>query len=575
MKQVGSMPLRVQAWRARLVLALLLLWLLALLGRAAFLQGWNNEFLRQKGDARYSRVIEISATRGMITDRWGEPLAISTPVESVCAIADEVEMAPAMRAKLARALDMDEKELHQKLAKRQGFVYLKRQLPPEVAAGVMSLKIPGVFLQREYRRYYPAGEVMAHVLGFTGADDIGQEGVELAYQDWLVGTPGSKRVIKDNHGDIIEDVESIKAPHQGHDLELSIDRKIQYLAYRELKTAVEQNRAKAGSIVVLDAKTGEVLAMANQPSYNPNNRIDLTGSKTRNRAITDLYEPGSTMKPFAVGTALEIGLVTPDTVIQTAPGTLQIGPATIHDAEREGALTVTQVIQKSSNVGVSKIILQIKPEVYWNYLRASGFGSTPGLNFPGEATGKVRPYKTWRPIEEATMAFGHGISVSLLQMARAYMVFTNNGEIKPVTLVKDRAAVPGKRVFSAEVANEVKSMLEKVVLPGGTALRAQVPSYRVAGKTGTAHKVDPSGGYSKDKYIASFIGFAPASNPRLIVAVMIDEPSAGQYYGGQVAAPVFSRVMGSALRMMGVPPDAPVNNVVLPSDGAVEVPESF
>lgn len=575
MRQVGSMPLRVQSWRVRLVVGLLLLWLLALLGRAVFLQGLNNEFLRQKGDARYSRIIEISATRGMITDRWGEPLAISTPVEAVCAIADEVPIAPAMQEKLAAALGMQLKDVRRKLLGRQGFVYLKRQLPPEVAAEVMALKIPGVFLQREYRRYYPAGEVVAHVLGFSGADDIGQEGVELAYQDWLVGKPGSKRVIKDNRGDIIEDVESIRSPRQGNDLTLSIDRKIQYLAYRELKRAVETHHAKAGSVVVLDAKSGEILALANLPAYNPNNRVGLSGAKTRNRAITDLYEPGSTLKPFAVATAMEIGKITADTVIQTAPGRLSIGPATIRDAHPGGAMTVEQVIQKSSNVGVAKIILQVPAQVYWNHLRAAGFGSAPGLNFPGEAAGKVRNYKTWRPIEQATMAYGHGISVSVLQMARAYMVFANDGEIRTVSLIKDKGAASGKMVFSPEVANRVKAMMEKVVLPGGTALRAQVPGYRVAGKTGTAHKVEPHGGYAPDKYIASFVGLAPASSPKLIVAVMIDEPSNGQYYGGAVAAPVFSSVMGGSLRMLGVPPDAPVNNVILPSDGAQEVPESI
>lgn len=566
----ATLPVRLSSWRARLLLGLLLLWFLALIGRALYLQGLNDDFLQRKGDARYSRVIELSAHRGMITDRWGEPLAISTPVESVAASPQDVEVGSAKLQQLARYLDMPASEIKGRLAESgREFVYLKRQLPPELAAKVMALDIPGIFLQREYRRYYPAGEVTAHVVGFTGVDDNGQEGLELAYQSWLAGKPGSRRVIKDARGHIVEDVESIKTPQEGRNLVLSIDRNIQYLAYRELKGEVEQSRAKAGSIVVLDAKTGEVLALANVPSYNPNNRDKLGGARTRNRAVTDTYEPGSTLKPFTVAAALEAGTVRPDTRIETAPGHMSIGKWTIHDAHPEGMLTVAQVIQVSSNVGAAKMALSLAPKYMWGVLNRAGFGSVPHSGFPGEASGRLRPYESWRPIEQATMAYGNGISVSLLQLARGYTIFADNGELMPVTFLKRDAPVAGRQVISPATALAVRKMLELVVEPGGTAPRAQIVGYRVAGKTGTAHKLDPSGRYSRTRYVASFVGMAPASDPRLIVAVMIDEPSGADYYGGEVAAPVFSRVMAGALRMMGIPPDAPMNKIVVPP-GKVE-----
>ena len=561
-----SAVMRLPAWRSRVLIVLLLLWFLGLVVRALYLQGWDNDFLRQKGDARYSRVIELTAHRGMITDRSGEPLAISTPVESVSASPRDVEITPEELRKLARLLDMSETEINGRLNETsRDFVYIKRQLPPETAARVVQLGIPGIFLQREYRRYYPAGEVVAHLLGYTGVDDNGQEGIELAYQNWLAGKAGSRRVIKDRLGHIVEDVEGIKAPQEGRDLALSVDRKIQYLAFRELKAAVLLHKAKAGAIVALDAKTGELLALANYPAYNPNNRINMGGGKSRNRAVTDIYEPGSTLKPFTIAAALEIGKVKPDTTIQTAPGTFSIGPATIHDAHPEGLLTVAQVIQKSSNVGAAKIALSLQPEYMWETLDRMGFGKPPHAGFPGEASGKLRPYKTWQPIEQATMAYGHGISVSLLQLARAYTVFANDGELLPVSLLKLDVPPVGQRVISAQNAQAVRRMLEMVVEPGGTAPRAQVMGYRVAGKTGTAHK-EEDGHYSADHYIGSFVGMAPASDPRLIIAVMIDQPSDGQYYGGTVAAPVFSQVMAGALRLLSVPPDAPANQIKVPAN---------
>lgn len=548
--------------RSRVLAAAILLGLVGLAGRAAYLQGMHKGFLQQKGESRYSRVVEISAHRGMITDRHGEPLAISTPVESVWASPQDMEITTSQIKKLAEIIGMNSAEIQKKIeGPQRDFVYLKRHLPPEIAARVVELNMPGVFLRREFRRYYPAGELTAHMLGFTDVDDNGQEGVELAWQDDLAGKPGSRRVIKDRKGRIVEDIESIRVPRPGRDIALSIDSKIQYLAYRELKQAVEASKSKAGGIVVLDAQTGEVLALANLPVYNPNNRGKIKSERARNRALTDVFEPGSTLKPFTVAAALEAGRISPDTIFQTAPGTLTIGKATIRDSHREGPLTVTQVIQKSSNVGSAKIALSLPPEALWEILSQSGFGVSTGSGFPGEVTGRLRPHKTWRPIEQATMSYGHGISVSLIQLARAYTLFSAEGELKPVSLLKLDAPTTGERVISRATALAVSRMLEMVVRPGGTAPRAQISGYRVAGKTGTAHKLEGNG-YAKDRYISTFVGYAPASNPRLIIAVMLDEPSAGQYFGGVVAAPVFSQVMAGALRILSVPHDAPSNNIV-------------
>jgi len=567
------LDVKLPAWRSRLLLAGLLLWFLALAGRAFYLQGLHNDFLQQKGESRYARAIELSATRGKIVDRHNEPLAISTPVESVAASPADVEATPDQVKRLARLLETDAQDLAKKLADtNRDFVYLKRQLPPEEAARVVALGIPGVFLQREYRRYYPAGEVTSHLIGFTDVDGKGQEALELAFEQQLAGQAGNRRVIRDRLGHIVEDVESIRKPQDGQTLALSIDAKIQYLAYRELKAAVATHRARAGGVVVLDAQTGEVLAMVNMPTYNPNNREKLDTKRTRNRAVTDLFEPGSTLKPFTAAAAIEAGTVSPETIIQTAPGSLTIGASTIHDAHPQGALTVAQVIQKSSNVGAAKMALGLKPETMWSLFNRVGFGTMPRSGFPGEVAGRLRAASTWRPIEQATMSYGHGLSLSLLQLARAYLIFATDGELRPATLVRSDVPTEATRIIAPETAQAVRRMLEMAVQPGGTAPRAQVAGYRVAGKTGTAHKLEGRG-YAADKYVSSFIGFAPASRPRLIVAVMIDEPSAGQYYGGAVAAPVFSQVMAGALRMLAIPPDAPVDNVVLPPPDAPEIKE--
>jgi cell division protein FtsI (penicillin-binding protein 3) len=552
--------------RAPLVFGGLLVLLLGLLGRSLYLQRIDNDFLQEQGSSRYSREIDVPAHRGRIVDRFGDPLAISTPVKAVWAWPDQVVATPDQLRALAAALEMTPAALNQKLAQGGDFVYVKKPVAPEVADRAAALKIKGVHDENEYWRYYPAGEVMSHVVGFTGDHDVGQEGLELAQQSWLGGKRGSRRVIINRRGEIVEDVKSIRAPQEGRDLALSIDSRLQYLAFREIKAAVDANKAHAGAVVMLDVKTGEVLALANWPSYNPNNRVRVTRDKMRNRALIDTFEPGSTLKPFTIAAALDAGKVRPGSIIDTAPGTLTIGRATIHDAHREGALTVEQVIQKSSNVGAAKIALSLPAETMWQTLSATGFGATPMTGFPGEVSGRLRPAKSWRPIEQATMAFGHGISVNLVQLARAYTVFATDGELKPVSLLKVDGAIAGRPVISADTARAVRRMLEMVVLPGGTAPKAQVAGYRVAGKTGTAHKLE--GHVYVDKYVSSFVGFAPASNPRLVIAIMIDEPAGGQYYGGTVAAPVFSSIMGAALRLLGVPPDAPIDNVVLPPDGA-------
>ncbi|MGB8599101.1 MAG: penicillin-binding protein 2 [Burkholderiales bacterium] len=553
-----ELRLRLEGWRAHVVMFGLLGLFVVLSGRAVFLQGMKQDFLQQKGEARYSRVMELPANRGMVKDRNGELLAISTPVESIWASPDDVEASPQQTEKLARLMGMTRSDVNKKLnTDDKNFVYLKRQIPKEDAAKIMALQIPGIFQTREYRRYYPLGAETSHLLGFTGADDNGQEGIELAQQKLLSGKSGSRRVIKDRKGQIIEDVETIKAPQPGHDLMLSIDERIQHAAHKELKNAVLRNKAKAGAIVVLDAKTGEVLALANLPDFNPNNREKLTAAQTRNRVMTDTFEPGSTMKPFTAAAALETGKFSPGTFIETGGGTMTIGPATIHDAHKEGRLTVEQVIQKSSNVGAAKMALALPAEYLWNVFNHAGFGTAPKSGFPGEVSGRLRPFKTWRPIEQATMAYGHGVTVSLLQLARAYTVFANDGEILPVTLLKTDTSPKGQHVFSAKTTSAVTKMLEMATQVGGTGIKAQVPGYRVAGKTGTTHKLD-DGVYSPDKFVSSFVGFAPASNPRLIIAVMIDEPNSGEHFGGLVAAPVFSAVMSDSLRHMGIPQDAPL-----------------
>jgi cell division protein FtsI (penicillin-binding protein 3) len=568
-----ALSLKLEGWRSRLLLVLLCLVFICLAARAAYLQGVDHNFLQRKGEARYGRVIDLPANRGIVYDRNGEALAISTPMESVWASPPDANLSATQTSKLAKILRLDKKEIEENLSdKERGFVYLKRQVSPELATAVTALDLPGVFLRREYKRFYPAGEVMAHVLGFTGIDDNGQEGLELAFQDSLAGLPGKKRVIKDRAGHIIEDVESIRLPQDGKPLNLSIDSRIQYLAYRELRDAVKANRAKAGSIVVLDTHSGEIVALASMPDYNPNNRIGIKPAQMRNRPAIDMFEPGSTLKPFTVAAAIEAGKITPETIISTAPGSLKVGDRTIHDAHPQGNLTVAQVIQKSSNVGSAKIALSLPAEKMWVMFNQVGFGAAPHSGIPGESIGKVRPFKSWRQIEQATMSYGHGISVSLLQLARAYMAFATGGEIRPVTLLKTEGEAVGERIISERTARAVTAMLEMAAQPGGTAPKAQVSGYRVAGKTGTAHK-QVAGRYASNIYVSSFVGFAPVSAPRFVIAVMIDEPSAGQYYGGAVAAPVFSKVMAGALRSYGVIPDQPPKEWSDPVLNAPEVKE--
>lgn len=575
MKSLASpvLSLRLPIWRSRVLLVILMAWMLGLTARAVYLQGLNNDFLQQKGESRYSRVVAIGAHRGRITDRHGEPLAISTAVESVWASPADFRASPDKLERLARLINLDREEIERRMADtRREFVYLRRQLPPDQAARVVELNIAGVFLQREYRRFYPAGEITSHLLGMTDIDDKGQEGLELAFQDTLVGKPGSRRVIKDRLGRIIEDVESIRVPQQGRDLVLSIDRRVQYLAYRELTNALTEHRAKAGGIVVLDAKTGEVLALVNLPAYNPNNRGRVDPAKARNRALTDLFEPGSTLKPFTAAAALEVGRVRPDTVIATQGGKLTIGKATISDVYPSGALTVEQIVQKSSNVGAAKLALDLPAQTMWDLFSRVGFGAPPKSGFPGEGAGRLRAHHTWRPIEQATMSYGHGLSLTLLQLARAYTIFATDGELMPVTLLKRDEPEAGVQVISPRTALAVRKMLEMAVQAGGTAPKAQVAGYRVGGKTGTAHKLE-GGRYAANKYVSSFVGFAPVSDPRVVVAVMIDEPSAGQHYGGAVAAPVFREVATGALRTLGIAPDAPTVNVKLPPADAPDLKE--
>jgi len=560
---------KLPGWRATVLFCVLLAGFAGLVGRAVYLQGIHDDFLKKKGDARYSRVIEVSAHRGMITDRNGEPLAVSTPVESVWASPQDVEADRGQIKKLSQVLGMEMREVQNRLFNiSRDFVYLKRQLPPDQVEKVVSLNIPGVLLQREYRRYYPAGEEAAQTLGFTGQDDNGQEGLELAFQERLAGKRGSQRVIKDRRGYIVEDVGSLREPKHGEDVRLSIDSKIQYLAYRELKNAVVSHQAKSGSVVVLDALSGEVLALASYPSFNPNNRGNSGSKAMRNRAIADLFEPGSTMKPFTVAAALEEGKVSFNTVINTENGVFRLGGRRIHDTHPEPSLTVAQVVQKSSNIGSAKIALSMTPKALRQHFSNIGFGEPSGSNFPGEAAGKLRDAKAWRPIEHATISYGHGISVNLMQLARAYTIFANEGELIPVSLLKQDIPPEKKRIFSGRTVLAVRDMLEMVVSAEGTAPLAQVAGYRVAGKTGTAHKLE-NGRYI-DRYVASFVGIAPASRPRIVVAVMIDEPSKGEYYGGQVAAPVFSKVTGAALHSLNVPNDAPLNNVIIPSANIVK-----
>lgn len=563
-----SNALILPVWRRRLVLIVLLLCFLLLALKSIHLQSARKDYLQMKGSNRYSKTLPLTASRGKIVDRNGEILAVDSPVDSVFINPKQgLDMTVKQKQALRKLLKLKKNTIDKKLSyKKLSKAYLKRRIPPAKAKQVKALGIKGIGIEREYRRYYPAGDVVAHVVGFTNIDGVGKSGVELHHDEALSGKPGERKVIRDAKNHIVEELEIIKAPHDGQELALSIDQRVQYLAFRELAKAVARYQAKAASAVVLDAKTGEVLAMVNLPTYNPNNRVNLKG-KTRNRVVTDIFEPGSTMKPIAAAAGLEYGGYKPWSKLDTTLGYMKIGPATIHDSHpSEHFLSVAEIVKKSSNVGAAKIALSLDSEAMWNTFDQLGFGKKTRVGFPGEVRGKVRDYQSWRPIEQATMSYGHGISVTLLQLARAYTVFANNGVLKPVSLLKLKDAPEGEKVFSASVANDVKNMLEMVVQPGGTGIKANVAGYRVAGKTGTAHKLKMhGGGYEKDKYVGSFVGLAPASNPRFIMAVMVDEPSSGEYYGGTVAAPVFSAVMADILRLMAVPQDAPNHNIVIPT----------
>ncbi|MBK6618787.1 MAG: penicillin-binding protein 2 [Nitrosomonas sp.] len=550
-------------WRSRLVLGLLMFGLVILAGRAVYLQKFNKDFLQQQGELRYSRIIEQSVPRGSIKDRNGEILAISAPVKSVWIDPQQIDMTQAQFKALSELLGMSRDALQERVSSNRRFVYLKRRLSPDLAADVAQLNIKGLHFKQEYYRYYPTRERTAHILGFTDIDDRGQEGMELAWQDSLTSEHGKRRVIKDRLGRIVDDVERINSPKPGQELTLSIDSKIQHLAYRELARAVNAHRALSGSIVALDTRTGEVLAMANYPAFNPNQRANINKDAIRNRVLVDEFEPGSTLKPFTVAVALETGRIKPDTLMQTSTGMMKIGKALIRDVRSKGNLTVSQVIQTSSNVGVARISMLLPPQTLWEMFNRAGFGSETGLGFPGEVNGKLRDYRSWRPIEQATMSYGHGISTSLMQLARAYTLFAADGELKPVTLLKREQPVVGQRVISRETAKSISAMLELAVQPDGTGSRARVNGYRVAGKTGTAHKrLENQKGYATNRYLSSFVGYAPASDPRVVIAIMIDEPSAGEHFGGSVAAPVFSRVMEETLRILGVPFDQPWPNLV-------------
>ena len=562
------LAVRLPAWRSRVALFLLFSAFVALAARAFWLQAVSTEFLQKKGASRYARTLDLPAVRGKILDRNGEVMATSLPVKAIWAVPDSVNASPEKLQKLAQLLDISSQELKKKLESDSNFVYLKRQVEIEAVDQVLALDIPGIHTKPEYKRFYPAGQVAAHVLGFTSVEDKGQEGMELAQQSTLGGITGSRRVIRDNLGRVVDDIALLREPQDGRDLTLSIDSKIQYIAFTHLQQAIEKNKAKAGGIVVIDVKTGEVLALANMPTYNPNSRVGLTGAQLRNRVFTDTYEPGSTLKPFTVALALEKGLVTPSTILDT-PGKLTIGPSTIGDSHQHAAsLSVSQIIQQSSNVGTVRMAQKLEPRQMWDMFSAVGFGQPPRVGFPGAVAGRMRPYKTWRPIEQATMSYGHGISVSLIQVARSYMIFARNGEMIPLSFQKVSQLPAPQRVISDKTAHQMRDMMELVVGPGGTAPLAQVRGYRVAGKTGTAHKLE--NGHYVNKYVASFVGLAPASNPRIIIAVMIDEPGAGKHFGGLVAAPLFSSVAASTLSSLNVPPDASVSNVIMPAEPIAE-----
>ena len=552
-------------WRSKLLVALVGSAFCVLLGRALYVQVLNPEFFQRQGEIRYARTLTLPASRGRILDRNGLILASSVPAPSLWAIPKDFAADTAQRRSLSRLLGVTPMELDARLDANPNFVWLGRQVEDAVANEALALKVKGLHQVREYKRRYPEGEAAAHVVGFTNVEDKGQEGIELAFQKELAGRNGSRRVIKDRLGKVVEDIGDRFAPVDGRDIALSIDSKVQFFAYQRVRDAVIANKAKAGSVVVLDVVTGEVLALANYPSYSPSDRRNLTGGQLRNRALTDTFEPGSTMKPFIVSLALESGRVTPQTVINTAPGRMTITGSTISDAHVYGALTVSQVIQKSSNVGTVKMAMTMQPREMWDIFAQVGFGQKPQIAFPGAVTGRLRPHKSWRPIEQATMAYGYGLSTSLYQLARAYTVFAHDGELIPASMLRSAEPGPGQRVISAKTAQQIRAMLQLAAGEGGTAPKAQVMGYSVGGKSGTAHKQEGKG-YASKKYRSWFVGMAPIGKPRIVVAVMVDEPTAGQYFGGAVAAPVFSEVVQQSLRMMGVAPDLEVKPQIITRD---------
>lgn len=560
-------------WRSKLLVAMVGLGFAVLIGRAAYVQIVGQSFFLKQGEIRYARTLELPASRGRIIDRNGLILAASIPSPSLWAIPKDFDADKQQRARLARLLGMSVKELEAKLADSPNFVWLRRQADDQLAKDVLAMGLKGVHQVSEYKRKYPEGEAAAHVVGFTNVEDKGQEGIELAFQQDLSGRDGTRRVIKDRLGRIVEDIGESAQPVDGRDIELSIDSKVQFFAYQRIRDAVAEHKAQAGSVVVLDAQTGEVLALANYPSFTPADRRNLSGGQLRNRALTDTFEPGSTMKPFIAAWAMETGRVTPNTVIQTAPGQITITGSTIRDAHPHGALTVAEVIQKSSNVGTVKMAMQMQPREMWELFTQVGFGQKPQLAFPGAVTGRLRPYKTWRPIEQATMSYGYGLSASLFQLARAYTVFAHDGELISASLVKSPQPAAGIRVISPKTAQAVREMLFLATSAGGTAPKAQAIGYSVGGKTGTAYKQEGKG-YADRKYRSWFVGMAPIHKPRIVVAVMVDEPSAGKYYGGDVAAPVFSEVVQQTLRTLGVPPDIEVRPQIVTNSLPAEE-ESF
>ncbi|HMN55761.1 MAG TPA: penicillin-binding protein 2 [Ottowia sp.] len=564
---------RTPVWRSKFIVAGLAVAFLGLTGRAAYVQVFDNAFFQKQGDQRVLRTLELPASRGRIFDRNGLLLASSVVAPSIWAIPEDVKADEGELRQLAKLLNMPLKDLQHKLGEEdRSFVWIKRQVDQSVAQQIAELKIAGIHQRKEYKRVYPEGAAAAHVVGFTDIENKGLEGVERSFDQRLAGREGSRRVIKDRLGRVVEEVGEEVPPVDGQDIQLSIDSKIQFFAYQKVRDAVVANKAKSGSVVVLDSVTGEVLALANYPSYAPDDRRHLTGAQLRNVALTDTFEPGSVMKPITVATALDLGRVTPQTLINTSPGSYQLDRYTVRDTHNYGTLTVSGVIQKSSNIGALKIAQRLSPKEMWNVYTALGYGRKPELDFPGAATGRLRPWKSWKPVEQATMAYGYGLSGSLFQMVHSYTALAHDGSVIPATLLRspESQTAAGLRVFSAKTASEVRKMLHLVTGPGGTGQLAQTVGYSVGGKTGTARKQQGKG-YAAHKYRAWFVGIAPIEQPRIIVGVMVDEPSNGTYYGGTVAAPVFSDVVQQTLRIKGVPPDMAVKPEILTQ----KVEESF